>query len=278
MKKDDLPEFSYLGQIVGREQINVEFKKFCLRSYLDILDDNEIKEIITSGKINDNLSLLISKSLQDYILYILPKYISTFSNSNINGRLIFGIDDNGIITGIPSVRCFCLDKIKLMVRKAIRDNLKSDLSDEEIFQNVNIQVKKLKIDSHIFEYDLDASDSLYQIYLNAHKDLKRQRKKFSDDYYAWYQELLVYSTRLQDLVNNNRTRMELRQYIIKRNLEQEKIDITDIINDLDSSKVIEIPDQFGLRWDLEINIDYKIFNISENLFNVSKKKTKHKNT
>lgn len=266
MSEDDLGIFQTLGQYVGPERLNTEYKQFCLKSSSILLENDEIREIIKSGVINTNLSNLISNSLKDYILFILPKYIATFSNSNIDGKLIFGIDDTGIITGIPSIRPFRLDKIKIMVKKSIKDNLSSEVPKEDIFKNIKITIKKLEIDKQIYKYDSDISESLLQTYINAQNDLERKKKKFSEDYYIWYQELLIYSTRLQNLVNKSRTRNELKQYIIERNLEKEKIDVTNIINDLESDKIIEIPDQFGLRWDLEVNIDYKIFNINENLF------------
>ena len=37
----------------------------------------------------------------EYITKYIPKYISSFSNSNIIGNIYIGINDNGIIEGIP---------------------------------------------------------------------------------------------------------------------------------------------------------------------------------
>ena len=49
-----------------------------------------------------SISLLLNNLLQ-LIYKKLPKYIACWANSNINGNLFFGFDDNRIISGIPTL-------------------------------------------------------------------------------------------------------------------------------------------------------------------------------
>jgi len=65
-----------LGSIYGKENLNTEFKEFCLKlSPLDYLDEIEIEEMINTGKWNNKMDGLINDTIVHYIETVFPKYL-----------------------------------------------------------------------------------------------------------------------------------------------------------------------------------------------------------
>ena len=61
------------------ETLSLEFKEFFLKISPDIFfDENDIQEIITTGKWNSHLNSLVIINVKSYINYYLGKYISCF--------------------------------------------------------------------------------------------------------------------------------------------------------------------------------------------------------
>ena len=81
-----------LGGFYGKENLHTEFKTFCLKDDTCI-NLSEAEEILDRKIWNPNLNFGISKNIKTYLTDVLPKYISSFCNSQIDGEFILGIDD-----------------------------------------------------------------------------------------------------------------------------------------------------------------------------------------
>lgn len=228
-----------LGSISGRERIDLEFKEFCLKRSPDlILSDEEIEYIIQNGIWIDNLSLLIMWSLEDYIYYVLPKYITTFSNSNINGQFIIGKDDFGEITGIPFKQELKKSSIVNMIKESIHHYLKIETSPDNLLKNINVQIEQLEICKDLLEDEIKPLYDYYTINKIKYNDEMDKYMKIKSE---WFHKLSVYSRKLSDLVNTQTTRQELIEYIQNRNKENEQTNISEIISNLKENNYISIP-------------------------------------
>lgn len=273
---DELSSYNFLGQNVGKETLIKEYKKYCLKKDpSDFLEPEELENIIRDGTWYESLSYLISESLKEYIILFLPKYITTFSNSNLDGKLILGIDDFGEITGIPSLEKINPKDILDIIKLSITKNLKTDISIENILDNIKFEVKELEIKPEFV--NIDESEPLYEKYLSLKEKYRLALDEYNDQYIKWYQELHIYSIRLFDLINSKTTRQELIKYIINRNSSNEKIDIDIIISLLKSEVNIYIPlgEEIYIRKDNPDDIIYWLVKFKdENVQSISIQKPK----
>ena len=119
------------------ETIHLEYKEFYL-NYLHF-DNLTCRKFIKHG---------FNKDYYDYCLTIfseqfkknIVKYISSFNNSNINGKIIFGIRDDGVQLGIPFI--ISQQQIYEHVYQLL-ELCKNYISDPSIFNNVKINIIKL---------------------------------------------------------------------------------------------------------------------------------------
>src|SRR5690606_36534957 len=102
-------ERSYkLGEYIGCENMVYEFKEFNVISPVKQMDTQEnvqlrydINEFVKTGKLTESIISLYEDSFVSLVSKSFNKYLSEFSNSSVNGRLVWGIGDDGIVTGIP---------------------------------------------------------------------------------------------------------------------------------------------------------------------------------
>ena len=87
------------------ETIDTEYKEFCIKNNIfNFYSSDEIEKIIYTGIIDNHTTFneLIISNLQLYFDLYIPKYASSFCNTDVkNGSLHIGINDFGEITGIP---------------------------------------------------------------------------------------------------------------------------------------------------------------------------------
>ncbi len=232
-------EMYKLGQFFSIETIDIELKEFSLKRSPDLLlSDEEIENIIVNNIWPTNLTYLINQSIDDYLEFVVPKYISTFSNSKIDGNIIIGVDDFGQITGIPTIGNLDLQKLTDKLKNKLFNYLKTDDDINNIMSNITIKLISLDKDINLLE---DEIKEYYDLY-------KKSIIKFNNDRYdyllirkEWETKLLVYARKLTDIINTQKTRSELIEYIKDRNSKIEKCDITKIISLLEKNEYILIP-------------------------------------
>lgn len=172
------------GDTIGKENINTEFKEF---SIYDDISEKTIKKIINSRiinkvTINEFIECVNNNLKLNFIKYI-PKYIASFSNSNLDGTLYIGIGNDGKYYGIPHFD-LTIEKIKEMIMEC-REYIDCDIInniDIEIIEvnkkNINKIVDKSKIslrkhfDKSVFE------SSEYYDYINKKNRNLRNINKY----------------------------------------------------------------------------------------------------
>ena len=113
-----------LGQQLNEnESIHTEYKEFCLKlNIFDFYDFDEVQNIVTTGKLNSDINLIIKRNLKSYFFNYIPKYASAFSNckSNSECSLYIGINDFGEVTGVPYVGDLDKDELETYITNSFR--------------------------------------------------------------------------------------------------------------------------------------------------------------
>lgn len=200
-------------QYVGKEDIDHEYKEFTMNVY-DICRDKSIAEkLVETSKWEFNE--IVINSLFDIIKLYLPKYIAGFmcgDSESSNGTLQIGINDDGILQGIPYL-----------------GNLEGDIDIADIVNNVidNMIVCEEHADIELIKkyvtYSFSEINYNYKPVDNVTPFLAKYRDviarlegniiSYKKNYDEWYQRFTRYVTRLTYLVNDIETRHELCDYI-----------------------------------------------------------------
>lgn len=135
-----------IGSFFGKESLNHEFKKFTIdRDDImnRIIDRQSFDLFFRSGKINNNIDENIKERLSLYLRSYIPKYTVCFFNTPLNNGkfnkesfLYIGINDDGIISGIPINPRTNFDEfyefLLYEISKAIHDNLYNTLIPKDL--------------------------------------------------------------------------------------------------------------------------------------------------
>ena len=229
-----------LGGYIGKEELATEFKEVCLKMALDLyMTKEEAEEIILKKIWNPKLSIAIQDTLEIYIRNIFPKYLSSFSCSNINGTLYFGVHDHGEITGVPFMGIIDKKWFIKTIENVLDNNIRGD-EKKNILENINIEYEKLEIYDMLIE---DEHSFLYNKYKNEQLNINNLKLEYNEKKVSWLLELSKYSRKLTEVLNSTESRFQMIEYIEERKdmFEDEK-DMNKIIDLLKKEEYIPIPD------------------------------------
>jgi hypothetical protein len=207
-----------VGLFIGNETIYTEYKEFCINKGYNI--EQLVNNYIIDNAQFDNIILSVIKS---YFIKYLPKYISSFNNSNFNGKLIIGVSDNGVIHGIPffgNITKFNIHKYtkkiykyikiynvnkkynKLLTKKYI-NTLKIQIIP--LYNNLNTDILSLK---HTYDQKLK-NIKIKNMLLNDQwaKHLKRYKK--------WTNQLYFFRTSIENYTKSTYLRKCVANFIKK---------------------------------------------------------------
>ena len=240
-----------LGGYFPKENKQLEFKEFCLKTPLDIyISPQEAEEILEKQIWNPKLQPVIIKNLHIYIDSFLPKYICSFINTNINGTFYMGINDYGEITGIPFMyqmkQEFIVDLIKDTIMKNIKQRRNESIQQlnetlvEKILSNINCSIELLEIDNILID---DENSKLYEKYKKDLIETNDRQLKYNNERVKWLLNLTKYSTKLKDILNTTETRKEMIEYMYDNGIKEDN----DMITTLKKNTYITIPDYDNLQ-------------------------------
>ena len=140
-----------LGDFYCNENLEQEHKEFTFNKIRNNFSNKLIFSFYRSLHWTDNIDYLVIKNIKTYLTVYLPKYLTSFNNSNINGNLNFGINDWGILTGIPfkndlSKQIKHLEQFMNQIIKkqvSINGNKLTNKEYNNIIKNISIKVIKL---------------------------------------------------------------------------------------------------------------------------------------
>jgi hypothetical protein len=265
-----------LGNYIGfEEDLQNEFKEFYLK--LDIssfLTFEEIKHMVLTGELCRGFNEIMFCNLKQYINIYLPKYISTFANTEeiSEGHFYIGINDFGEITGIPFSEELDLNVIKsfLELTKPFLSSTHDSIIDQLID---SIKIEIIKVESNILLLEDDTKNELDE-YNYKRNEFKRVYKDYILKHTSWVEEMLNYASKLVEYVSDPQLRLDISNFILnsddyKSTLEHGFLyinladntrilkncstsDLDKVIEVLKSSEIIEIYDSVKLS---EIKLD-----------------------
>jgi hypothetical protein len=187
----------------GLEQLDKEYKEIFLHNISIYFSEEELILLIKKNIIDTNkFNKLIISTLSKYILLYLPKYIGAFVNSNIPGKLYFGIDDSGNCIGIPFFGI--LDKT--IISHAIMQThiyLHCYYKNKMNKKKLNIILKNIIIEIYKISYNVKKNnDNNYNNYIKLNENIITEWNNYLIKYKKWHSELIIYSGKLNSIVKN----------------------------------------------------------------------------
>lgn len=221
------------------ETFSLEFKEFFMKISPDVyFTEDEIREIVVNGKWNSKMNNLIIINIRNYINYYLGKYISCFCNTETDGEVIIGVNDDCEITGIPFYGNIDLDTFRDYINTYISENVKGLDSIDRI--NVNIETVSRDI-------DFIEDDIYYKLKSMNKKKTKYDKimKRYISERKAWIREFKYYSRKFSELINDEKLKKRLIKFCIDNNASKK------IIDTLKNNEYIDLKynENFYLRFD-----------------------------
>jgi len=193
---------------IGPETIVREYKEFTL---VPDIDQKDAEKLIKSSEwmFNYNIKDGLLKYMKNYV----PKYISAFMESKSktnNGELYFGINDFGVVHGIPYQGDLEIDFIHSYLMDVIDKYIIT--SDKNIIKE-NIKLELINLN---FQKDtiLEKNDFLLKYYSQV-SAYKEKEDSFQFENKKWIEMNNKYNQKLIELFNGGETRKELYNYILK---------------------------------------------------------------
>lgn len=227
-----------LGENIGTETLNLEFKELCLQNlHLYFSHEDIMNFLYHNHKLSHtHLNRMILNDLNYYINKYVPKYIGNFSKAGIKGDLYIGIDDMGFVEGIPFYGKLKSSLVKKMFLNAMTqsrgikiitnvDNDTEQILDSDVvlwyYQNLNIKIIKLDTFDDIDQLEFDHTQSMTNLAKLEKKNKKiiDRWKKHRIDYQDWHNNLSKYSGKLLNYLIDPHIKANLIEYI-KNDFEQ----------------------------------------------------------
>lgn len=198
---------------IGTEQKDVEYKVFMFNPLQISIDDALIYL--------ENLEFVFNKSviltIKNYLNIYLPKYICSYINpiSNLaKGYIYIGVNDNGIVSGIPFLGFISKKFISHQIDKIFNKSLK--------FQNNNIKkkvrtflsVEIISVDKNInMNIDDYEKNLIHRNYLLESEKIKFEHNIYKKKKKIWNDLFDTNLLKLSDIINDPDTRKIIWSYI-----------------------------------------------------------------
>jgi hypothetical protein len=194
-----------LGSIYPNESLNTEFKTFTFDSEMieKIPDKNKLFHNLNTGIISREFLELNYKNILKYIEYYVPKYTTCFFNMDTNfshsdSFFFIGIDDDGIIHGIPfDFNAINIDTLRRTIIYSIRKSI-----IENLFDNI---VSKLDIISCI-EPEIIIFNKSHKNFLDEKSKENKNKMKTEKEILKKLSIILLqekkYKNKLEEMMNN----------------------------------------------------------------------------
>ncbi len=200
------------NEYLGNETITREYKEFTFNHGGLEIDNKNAEDLIKSSKwiFND----LINVNIQKYLRIYLPKYTAGFMDvlsETPVGELYIGVNDAGVVQGIPYQGKLNIDSIVSDIKTVINEYIVCTDSQKKLILD-NITTELIEID--YVESALPETNELLLKYYELRNDLNLKEKEFASEFSKWYQTFIMYTQKkLIELFNNEPTRSELYGYI-----------------------------------------------------------------
>jgi hypothetical protein len=218
------------GQYIGNESFNIEYKEFCLKDLESYYTVDQIREFLLNQiRLDDSIfNKMIYFTLNDYIYKYLPKYIGNFSKAGISGEIYFGVNDDGIIEGIPWYGELNIRLIKKIIKNVYKSNRsrgikidkltdKYEYNDDVLdwyYSNLIINIYELNINETMTDKIYDENMKKLDLLIEENNNIKKEWNKYKQLYLDWHTKLIKYSCKLNNYITDDILYNEVIRFII----------------------------------------------------------------
>lgn len=208
-----------LGDYFCDEDLEIEHKEFTLNKSRYELSKSKTIEFLKTLQFTEEVNNLIVNNILLYFSIYLPKYLTSYCNSGINGELNLGINDWGIITGIPmkqKIDKLVIEKqINTIVNNQVCKLTKERLSKEEL-QKVcsTIKIEVMKLNTQNLKKSTININKIIHNYFKKKKEIQDKLKFIEKREEIWKLKYENYRT-LVKIMHKPHTAKQLYNYIRK---------------------------------------------------------------
>ena len=203
----------------GCETIEKEYKLFTFNSIIPLHPDIALK-LLQNGKWHFNKSVI--ESIKNYLHIFLPKYISSYTHprSNIKkGELYIGIQDDGIVYGIPYKGIIQTKFIENKINKIFNTSLKFENNYIKAMYRNGITVEIININkNNILENNLKTNNSVFQEYLYQINKIQEMHNNYIKKKRIWEKIYDPPVLKLHEIINKIDYRCNIIEYIKEKTL------------------------------------------------------------
>ncbi len=196
------------NQYIGQETINCEYKEFTFNLAGLVLDSKLAEQYCCTNKFDFNKNVIFN--LKKYFKVYLSKYACGYFNSGIDGECYIGINDLGIVKGIPFKGRLPSYKLKENIIKILNANMSHPENTPINWENL-VEIQIIKIQSP--EPAQSRQNPKFVSYLNEKTRYIAQYNEFVEKTNQWRNRMGFSLNKLVDLANNPETRAEIIKYI-----------------------------------------------------------------
>jgi hypothetical protein len=241
-----IKEYEY-NEELGYETISDEYKLFTFNPI--IIESEKCLELLKTKKWVFNESTLLS--LKTYLRLYLPKYISAYTHPLTkisHGNLFIGVDDDGMIYGVPYQGYFPLNTIKEEINNLFDTMIRikdypdtsntsnisntsntsnisntsntSNISNTDIINKYkeSVQVKIFNIKKNKIIENI----STYTKYIKKLNELEKDYLKFLNKKEIWKKLIINHTNKLHEMLNDLVMRKDIIEYIKEKSGYQKK--------------------------------------------------------
>ena len=207
-------ETMFHGQFIGRETVFNEYKKFSFH-HIGLPFDKETAKTYVEN-FNWNFNEMIEETLSKYASIYLPKYACAFLDPNTPddepGSLSIGINDDGIISGIPYQGVLTTDFLSsVALAKLFIEDKNGERQPVELHDLFEVELVHVKYRTK----ELPDVHPQLSLYLQKKKAFEDKIQRHSEQCVKWQKKNDLYSGKLVDLYENPKCRKEFLQYLRK---------------------------------------------------------------
>jgi hypothetical protein len=207
MESRNQEEYIY-GEFTTNEDLETE-NKTCSLNSSDLKFTIETAENYCRTNSFQDFNVLVERNLKKKLKHYCPKYWAGFINGGVSiGKLTLGVDDWGIIRGIPYIGELPYEDLKDKIKKYLNLYLKNEKNIKINYEEY-VEIKFVKLKYHepeVEKYYLQQHPEFLK-YLEKKKEYDEKIRVIREEFENWKIRYSFIQQKLVNLLNNSESRI-----------------------------------------------------------------------
>ncbi len=225
-------------EFLDSETLEEEYKTFTFNLKGLNIELEDAVRLCISNKFDD-LNPKVISNLREYFKYYSSKYLSGFFNTKISGKLFIGIDDWGVLKGIPFKGDLPIEMLTVKFYQYLRSSIQNKLFTGNLEDFVKVKFIKIEYPDEKVNMYVKKQNPEYIKYLEKKVEYDRIMSVHREDFENWKVRYAFAQQKLIYLLNNQETRILIIEYIRNYNTSDKENEQDFIKNKLSVIKTLE---------------------------------------